>query len=96
MFGHFNKLTKCGKSISDSKENNHQIDNEISFIGTIWYKSGIESYTYCCGCSYIGNKMVLTAAHCLQGRLDLEIKVMFGSKNFISKTYRYVTTRQNV
>ena len=79
----FYKLTNAEKVLANNKYN--KIDNEISFIGTIWYKSSIESYTYCCGCSYIGNKMVLTAAHCLQGRIDLEIKVMFGSTTLSQK-----------
>ena len=89
----FYKLTNAEKVLAN-KENNHQIDNEISFIGTIWYKSGIESYTYCCGCSYIGNKMVLTAAHCLQGRIGPGNKSYVWINNFISKTYR-MYHRQN-
>ena len=60
------------------KGGDNSIPKELSHIGTLWYfENGRKKY--CCGCSYIGNGYVLTAAHCLLKKEKDKILIQFGS-----------------
>lgn len=67
-----------GKNIIQEGGDNSKIPKHLEFIGTLWYIINDEK-KYCCGCSYLGNGYVLTAAHCLINKEKDKIRVQFNS-----------------
>jgi secreted trypsin-like serine protease len=67
-----------GKNIIQDGGNNNKIPKHLEFIGTLWYIINNEK-KYCCGCSYLGNGYVLTAAHCLINKEKDQVRVQFNS-----------------
>jgi secreted trypsin-like serine protease len=67
-----------GKNIIQEGGDNDKIPKHLEFIGTLWYIINDEK-KYCCGCSYLGDGYVLTAAHCLINKKKDQIRIQFNS-----------------
>lgn len=61
------------------------------FMATIWYLDG-EEFKFKCGCSFIGKRYFLTAAHCLKNREIRRMLVRMGNTNLknLPLTFRVV------